>query len=83
MKPGKVIGIDLGTTTSAMCYFEDGQVKVITGPGGEATWPSVVHYPDVTKTKRSTGSAAAKKGRLLPKQTVVQAKRLIGLKFSD
>lgn len=74
----KIIGIDLGTTNSAMSVMEGGKPKVIHSQEGRNTIPSVVD-----PTKRIVGDVAKRQMVLNPKKTIFSAKRLMGHRFSD
>lgn len=75
---GKIIGIDLGTTNSAMAVMEGGSPKVIHSAEGRNVIPSVVD--PITHV---VGDVAKRQMVLKPKQTVYSVKRLMGKKFSD
>lgn len=74
----KVIGIDLGTTNSAMAVMEGGKPKIIHSKEGRNVIPSVVD-----PVKRIVGDVAKRQMITNPKRTVFSVKRLIGRKFSD
>ncbi len=77
----KILGIDLGTTFSAMAAVEAGEPKIIENKEGARTTPSVVA---LTKTgERLVGVLARRQQITNPKNTVYSIKRLIGRKFSD
>ena len=77
----KILGIDLGTTFSAMAAVEAGEPKIIENREGARTTPSVVAF---TKTgERLVGILARRQQITNPKNTVYSIKRLIGRKFSD
>lgn len=77
----RILGIDLGTTFSAMAVMEGGEPKIIENKEGARTTPSVVA---VTKTgERLVGILARRQQITNPKNTIFSAKRLIGRKFSD
>lgn len=75
---GKIIGIDLGTTNSAMAVMEGGSPKVIHSAEGRNTIPSVVD-----PVAHIVGDVAKRQMALKPKRTIFSIKRLIGRKFSD
>jgi hypothetical protein len=77
-----VIGIDLGTSTSAVGISIDGRVEVVPNESGSRCTPSVVSYPSGTD-QPIVGHAAKEQGVSRPASTIVEAKRLIGRKFSD
>ncbi len=74
----KIIGIDLGTTNSAVAIIEGGQPKVIHSAEGENTTPSVVD-----PVKRVVGRVAKRQAVVNPKTTIFSVKRLMGHKFKD
>ncbi len=77
----KILGIDLGTTNSAMAYIEGGQPKIIENSEGARTTPSIVA---VSKTgERLVGMLAKRQAITNPKNTVSGIKRLMGHKFED
>lgn len=78
---GKIIGIDLGTTNSAMAAMQSGKAEIITNSEGGRTTPSVVA---VNKNgERLVGQLARRQQVTNPKNTIYEVKRLIGRKFSD
>ena len=77
----KILGIDLGTTNSAMAIVEGGEPKVLENAEGNRTTPSVVA---VSKSGgRLVGLLAKRQAVVNPKNTIFSVKRLIGRKFSD
>lgn len=77
----KILGIDLGTTNSAMAIVEGGNPRIIENKEGNRTTPSVVA---MSKTnERLVGLVAKRQAITNPKGTIYSAKRLIGRKFSD
>lgn len=77
----KILGIDLGTTNSAMAVVEGGEPRVVENIEGARTTPSIVA---ISKTnERSVGVLAKRQAITNPKNTVFSVKRLIGRKFSD
>ncbi len=78
---GKIIGIDLGTTNSAVAYMVAGKPEVIANAEGNRTTPSVVA---INKTGgRLVGQVAQRQRVTNPKNTIYGVKRLIGRKFSS
>ena len=78
----KILGIDLGTTFSAMAITaEGGEAKIIENKEGERTTPSVVALSK--KGERMIGSIARRQQVTNPENTVFAVKRLIGRRFDD
>ena len=78
---GKIIGIDLGTTNSAVAYMVAGKPEVIANAEGNRTTPSVVA---INKSgERIVGQVAQRQRVTNAKNTIYGVKRLIGRKFSD
>ena len=77
----KIIGIDLGTTNSAVAVMEGGKPKVIENAEGTRTTPSVVAYLDDGEVL--VGAPAKRQAVTNAKNTIYSAKRLIGRKFGD
>ena len=78
---GKILGIDLGTTNSAMAIIEGGQPKIIENAEGGRTTPSVVA---ISKNgERLVGMTAKRQAVINPENTVFSVKRLIGRRFDD
>jgi molecular chaperone DnaK len=78
---GKIIGIDLGTTNSAMAVMQGGKPEIIANSEGNRTTPSVVA---INKNgERLAGQVANRQRVTNPTNTIFGVKRLIGRKFSD
>ena len=77
----KIIGIDLGTTFSAMAIIEAGEPKIIENREGARTTPSIVAVDK--KGERLVGILAQRQMVTNPKNTIFGVKRLIGRKFDD
>jgi len=77
----KILGIDLGTTNSAMAAIEAGQPKIVENKEGNRTTPSVVALSK--NGERLAGLLAKRQAVTNPQNTIYSAKRLIGRKFSD
>ncbi len=77
----KILGIDLGTTNSAMAIMEGGSPKIIENIEGNRTTPSVVA---ISKSgERIVGQAAKRQAVINPENTIYAVKRLIGRHFSE
>jgi molecular chaperone DnaK len=78
---GKIIGIDLGTTNSAMAVLEGGEPTIIPNAEGGRTTPSVVAF---TKTgEQLVGTVAKRQAVTNPENTIFSIKRFMGRKFSN
>jgi len=77
----KILGIDLGTTNSAMAIMEGGLPKIIENIEGNRTTPSVVAISK--NNERIVGQAAKRQAVINPENTVYAVKRLIGRHFSE
>ena len=77
----KVIGIDLGTSTSCVSVYENGQATVIANAEGLRTTPSVVGFSK--SGERLVGTQAVRQAVTNPKKTIHSVKRLIGHKYSE
>lgn len=78
---GKIIGIDLGTTNSAMAVMQSGKPEIIANSEGDRTTPSVV--AENKKGERLAGKIARRQQVTNPKNTIYEVKRLIGRSFND
>ena len=78
----KVIGIDLGTTNSAMAVMEAGEPQIIENAEGRRTTPSVVAFNAKTD-ERFVGELARRQAITNPEDTIYSAKRFIGRRFDD
>ncbi|KAF2455055.1 heat shock 70 kDa protein precursor [Lineolata rhizophorae] len=78
---GQVIGIDLGTTNSAVAVMEGKQPRIIENAEGTRTTPSVVGF--TKEGERLVGIAAKRQAVVNPENTLFATKRLIGRKYSD
>lgn len=80
MTGNKCIGIDLGTSCSCVAVYENGQTTIISNESGNRTTPSMVSF---TSDDRVIGDGAKSLATSNYKNTVYEAKRLIGRNFND
>ncbi|WP_131142585.1 molecular chaperone DnaK [Helicobacter pylori] len=78
---GKVIGIDLGTTNSAMAVYEGNEAKIIANKEGKNTTPSIVAFTD--KGEILVGESAKRQAVTNPEKTIYSIKRIMGLMFNE
>ena len=77
----KIIGIDLGTTNSAMAVVQNGQPQIIENREGARVTPSIVA---LTKNRERLVGVLAKRQQITnPENTIFSVKRLIGRRFED
>ena len=77
----KVLGIDLGTTNSAMSVFEGGEAKIIANKEGKNTTPSIVAFTD--KGEILVGESAKRQAITNPQKTIYSIKRIMGLMSNE
>jgi molecular chaperone DnaK len=77
----KVIGIDLGTTNSAVAVYEGGEAKIIPNKEGKNTTPSVVAFTD--KGEILVGDPAKRQAITNPDKTIYSVKRIMGLMMNE
>ncbi|WP_278591669.1 molecular chaperone DnaK [Olsenella uli] len=78
---GKILGIDLGTTNSAMAVLEGGEPTIIVNAEGERTTPSVIGFR--ADGDRIVGKAAKNQAVTNPKNTVFSIKRFMGRRYNE
>ncbi|GAA8934786.1 molecular chaperone DnaK [Helicobacter pylori] len=78
---GKVIGIDLGTTNSAMAVYEGNEAKIVANKEGKNTTPSIVAFTD--KGEILVGESAKRQAVTNPEKTIYSIKRIMGLMFNE
>ena len=78
---GKTIGIDLGTTNSAMAVLEGGEPEIIENAEGGRTTPSVVAFTD--SGERLVGTVAKRQAVMNPENTIFSIKRFMGRKEAE
>ena len=74
---GKVLGIDLGTTNSAMAVYTNGEAAIIANKEGKNTTPSIVAFTD--KGEVLVGESAKRQAVTNPEKTIYSIKRIMGL----
>jgi molecular chaperone DnaK len=79
---GKIIGIDLGTTNSAMAVMEGGEPVIIPNAEGNRTTPSIVAVNPKTG-ERMVGQVAKRQAVTNPENTIFSIKRFMGRKYKD
>ena len=78
----KILGIDLGTTNSAMAVMEGGEPTIIPNAEGNRTTPSIVAVNPKTG-ERMVGQVAKRQAVTNPKNTIFSVKRFMGRKYKD
>ncbi|PKM77310.1 MAG: molecular chaperone DnaK [Firmicutes bacterium HGW-Firmicutes-15] len=78
---GKAVGIDLGTTNSAVAIMESGKPVIIVNAEGDRITPSVVAY--TKDNRRLVGTLAKRQSIMNPEATIYSAKRFIGRKYDE
>ena len=77
----KILGIDLGTTNSAMAIYENGESKIIPNKEGKNTTPSIIAF---TKSGEVlVGESAKRQAVTNPENTIYSIKRIMGLMFNE
>src|SRR5574343_1161794 len=80
MKKNYVLGIDLGTTNSAVAIVENSEPIIIANSEGKRTTPSIVGF---SNNERKVGDAAKRQAVTNPTQTIYSIKRFMGKDFSS
>ena len=78
-----IIGIDLGTTNSLVAYCDASGPRILAGPDGQTTLPSVIRLSESTGQPEAIGQEAHAKAVEYPTNTVFSAKRLMGRGVED
>ena len=78
---GKVLGIDLGTTNSAMAFMDGNAPKIIENSEGQRTTPSVVAITN--SGEQLVGITAKNQAVTNPENTIYEIKRLMGLRYDS
>ena len=78
---GRAIGIDLGTTNSAVAVMQGGEATIIANQEGTRTTPSIVAFTD--KGERLVGQVAKRQAITNPENTIFSIKRLMGRKYDS
>lgn len=78
---GKVLGIDLGTTNSAMAFMDGSEPKIIENSEGQRTTPSVVAL--TANGEQLVGITAKNQAVTNPENTIYEIKRLMGLRYDS
>ena len=77
-----ILGIDLGTTNSAMAIVESGEPRVLENAEGGRTTPSMVGL-NANNSERYVGTTAKRQAVTNPQNTVFSVKRFMGKRFND
>lgn len=75
------VGIDLGTTYSCVGIYQNGQVEIVIDPHTGAR--TIASYVSFSENERTIGNIAKNQSTMNPKNTIYDAKRFIGMNFSD
>jgi molecular chaperone DnaK len=76
-----IIGIDLGTTNSAVAVYENGDTKIIPNKEGKNTTPSIVAFTD--KGEILVGESAKRQAITNPEKTIDYIKRIMGMMYNE